>query len=116
MIKYKLFDKTNLKGIAIAGALSLSAAFMAVPSACVYADTPVQSQTADTDSSEPLSEKESEKDNPAAGDIGDTPGYNLEKTKKQSVEENENSTRQDSEIDLSARPYPAADNVINSDS
>lgn len=37
MIKYKLFDKTNLKGIAIAGALSLSAAFMAVPSACVYA-------------------------------------------------------------------------------
>ena len=55
MIKYKLFDKTNLKGIAIAGALSLSAAFMAVPSACVYADTPVQSQTADTDSSEPLS-------------------------------------------------------------
>lgn len=116
MIKYKLFDKTNLKGIAIAGALSLSAAFMAVPSACVYADTPVQSQTADTDSSEPLSENESEKDNPAAGDIGDTPGYNLEKTKKQSVEENENSTRQDSEIDLSARPYPAADNVINSDS
>lgn len=116
MIKYKLFDKTNLKGIAIAGALSLSAAFMAVPSACVYADTPVQSQTADTDSSEPLSEDESEKDNPAAGDIGDTPGYNLEKTKKQSVEENENSTRQDSEIDLSARPYPASDNVINSDS
>lgn len=117
MIKYKLFDKTNLKGIAIAGALSLSAAFMTVPSACVYADTePTQSQTTDTDSSELSSEKEAEKDNPAEGDIGDTPGYNLEKTKKQSVEENENSTRQDSDIDLSARPYPDSDGVINSDS
>lgn len=117
MIKYKLFDKTNLKGIAIAGALSLSAAFMTVPSACVYADTePTQSQTADTDNSEFSSEKEAEKDNPAEGDIGDTPGYNLEKTKKQAVEENENSTRQDSDIDLSARPYPNSDNVINSDS
>lgn len=117
MIKYKLFDKTNLKGIAIAGALSLSAAFMTIPSACVYADTePTQSQTADTDNSELSSEKETEKDNPAEGDIGDTPGYNLEKTKKQSVEENENSTRQDSDIDLSARPYPNSDSVINSDS
>ena len=72
MIKYKLFDKTNLKGIAIAGALSLSAAFMAVPSACVYADTPAQSQTADTDNSKISSEKESEKDDPSAGDIGYT--------------------------------------------
>lgn len=117
MIKYKLFDKTNLKGIAVAGALSLSAAFMTVPSVYVYADTePTQLQATDANSNERSSEKESEKDNPAAGDVGDTLSYNMEKAKKQSVEENNESTRQDSDIDLSSRPYPDADKIIKSDS
>lgn len=117
MIKYRLFDKINLKGIAVAGVLSLSAAFMAVPSACVYADTtPAQLQTTDADSGKSSSEKESEKDDPAAGDVGDTLSYNMEKTKKQSVKENNESTRQDSDIDLPSRPYPDADKIIKSDS
>ena len=117
MIKYRLFDKINLNGIAVAGVLSLSAAFMTVPSVYVYADTePTQLQATDANSSERSSEKESEKDDPAAGDIGDTLSYNIEKTKKQSVDENNESIRQDLDIDLSSRPYPDTDKIIKSDS
>lgn len=80
---------------------AMISALMLLPRGVAFADTPSTEQT-------------SEVDNPADGDIGDTPGYNIEKTRSENSLKDAASTADGNElIDVAGRTYPKETDIIN---
>lgn len=96
--KSKLQSKHTRRKIACVAMLSM---LTLLPRGVAFAD-------------EPSTKQASEIDNPADGDIGDTPGYNIEKTRSENSLKDAASTADGNElIDVTGRTYPKETDIVN---